>query len=177
MSLTCFYLDLPNIKTEFFDKFSSEKYHSYPISLIPEDIFKLLVDEDFSGRYSVTERIPTTVSGSSRALPKDNYLTKFFTAIFVSRNDSPNDKRKCLVTWDSKTLVEKIGVEFDGKQYELVNENETNHRDKAFFADLPEEFSSETISIISVNDEKINTPYKIQGLDSFYYMCNYHQSL
>jgi hypothetical protein len=177
LSLTCFYLDLPKIDTDFFNKITEQRYNSYPTQLISEDIFKRIVDETYENKYSITERIPTTISGASRSLPTDEPLRKFFGTIYPSRNDYPNDVRKCLVAWDCKIFVDKIEVQIDNKNYIIINEMTDESKNTSFFAHLPKEFNSQKFTIISVNNEKLDQPYLFDKLDEIYWKKNYHEQV
>lgn len=176
-SLTGFYLDLPKISSSFFENITSQKYHGYPIQLIPEDIFKKIVDEQFENRYIMSEKIPTTISGSSRSLPKDHPLREFFSTICPTRNNFPNDLRKCITLWDCKNFIEDIEIQFNNKSYIITNEISGEDKNTAFFAHLPKDFKSNNILLTKINSVEIETPYLMDGLDDIYWKKNYHDEV
>jgi hypothetical protein len=175
LSLTCFYLDLPKIETEFFQKITMEKYMSFSGSLIPEDVFRSLMEEEFSGRYVVSNMgIPSQVSSADRELPTESTLTKFFSTLLPSRNNFTDDKRKCLAAWNCTERVDRMGIEIEGTQYSIYNEVEGENGNLSFFSHLPELSQIESIKVTSINNEEIDPPYLIENLDPGYWNRNYH---
>ena len=176
LSLTCFYLDLPKIDSRFFEKITLEKYMSFPGSLTPEEIFKSLIEEEFSDRYVLSDRgLLPQVSGASRELPSGSPLTKFFGTLLPSRNNLPDDKRKCLAAWDCTERIDRMEIEIGGGRYSIYNEIEGENGNLSFFSHLPDLPLIESIEVTSINDEKINPHYLIENLDPGYWNRNYHE--
>jgi len=176
LSLTCFYLDLPKIGIEFFERITIERYMSFPESLIPEEIFKLLVEEVFPDGYEISEGgLMSCVSGMDRGISSESPLAKFFGNILPTRNNLSDDKRKCLAAWDCTERIDRIGIEIEGKGYSIYNEVEGENGNLSFFSHLPNLTQIESIKVNSVNDEVINPPYLIEDLDSDYWDRNYHE--
>jgi hypothetical protein len=176
LSLTCFYLDLQKIDTKFFEKITMEKYMSFPAHLVPEDIFKSLIDEEFYNRYVISDKgLRSLVSGASRELPAGSILTKFFGTLFPSRNNLPDDKRKCLAAWNCTERINRMEIEIGGGRYSIYNEVEGENRDLSFFSHLPDLPLIESIKVTSINDEEINPHYLIENLDPGYWDRNYHE--
>jgi hypothetical protein len=178
LSLTCFYLDLPKIDSKFFESITFERYMSFSGYLLPEDVFKSLMEEEFSGRYVTSSQgLPSQVSGASRGLPTESSLTKFFGTLLPSRNNFPDDKRKCLAAWNCTERVDRMGILIEDTQYFIYNEVEGENGNLSFFSHLPDLPQIEAIKITSINDEEIDPPYLIGNLDPGYWNRNYHEQV
>jgi hypothetical protein len=175
ISLTCFYLDLPKIKNSFFEKITADAYVGFPCTLTPEGIFKLLVDEEFSGRYLMSEGISPQVSSVDRGVPFGCQLHNYFNTILPTRNNLPGDERKCLAAWNCKERINLMGIEIEGNNYTIHNEISGENGDISFFAHLPDVSKVEEIKIVLVNGIEIDPPYLIENLDPGYWSRNYHE--
>jgi hypothetical protein len=177
-SLTCFYLDLPKIPVVFFEKISMQEYMSFPPSLVPEEIFKSMVEKEFIGKYLISDQgLTPQVSGADREIPSSCQLFKFFGTLLPTRNNFTEDKRKCLAAWNCTEKIDQIGIEIEGVPYFIYNEIEGENSTISFFSHLPDVHRIEKIKVTSVNNEEINPPYLIDDLDQSYWDRNYHETV
>lgn len=176
-NMACFYLDLPKIENAFFEKINHVRYNAYNSVLIPEDIFKIIIDDFYVGKYSTAGGIPLTFSESSRHLVPGSLLNKFFSTLLPSRNNLANDKRKCLAAWNCTEIIETIAIKINGKEFILQNQIQGENRFRSFFSPLPDINPIDKIEIIAVNQEQILPSEILEGLDEDYWSNNYHEDI
>jgi hypothetical protein len=175
LGLTFMNLKISAMGRGFFESLTYERYMSFPIDFIPEDIFGCFVEESFKGRWSlITHKITPTISTSNRELPDGHYLLDYFSTILPTRNNFEGNKEKCLAIWNCKIKIEKITINIDGNEYTMHNEIEGDYSELAFFSHLPRGIEIEKIILLTVNSEGIE-PYIIEGLDENYWEYNYHE--
>lgn len=174
-NLTCFYLDLPKIQEDFFREITAERYNSFSTSIIPEEIFRIIIDEDFKDRYVISKAVPSTFSESSRHLPPESSLNRFFGTLLPTRNNLADDKRKCLGAWNCTERIESMTVIIEGTMYLLFNEIAGDNGNVSFFSHLPDLVLVESITVLKINSETIEPSYSIEGLDDLYWQSNYHE--
>ncbi len=176
-NMTCFYLDLPKIETSFFKEITLDWYNSFSGSIIPEGIFKLLVDKKYPGGYIMSFAIASTFSEVSRQLPIDSPLNKFFGNLLLTRNNGGSDRRKCLAAWNTTKKINQMEVAISAEKFLLQNEVGGENGNLSFFSHLPEEYPVDSISVLAIDGEKINPPHLIEGLDDNYWDSNYHETV
>ena len=176
VSLTYMHLKISDMGKDFFESLTHEKYMSYDSTLIPENIFCRILNENFKDRWSlITHGISSIISGASRELPVQHYLRNYFSTILPTRNNFGENKDKCLAIWNCKSKIEKIDISISGNRYTLENEISGDYSNISFFSHLPKSITIERIELLSINSEEVD-PYTIGDLGEEYWRLNYHET-
>lgn len=175
LDLTFMNLKISAMGREFFETLTLQRYMSFPMNFISEDIFGCFVEESFKGRWSlISHKITPTMSEVNRELPDGHYLLDYFSTILPTRNNFEANKEKCLAIWDCKTKIVEITIDIDGDKYTMQNEIEGDYSEMSFFSHLPKGIEIEKIILMAINSVGIE-PYVMEGLDRNYWEYNYHE--
>jgi len=178
LNLTCFYLKLSKIDSDFFKRITLERYKAYDSNLIPEQVFYSIINESFGKKYKIGSfKTRAEHSDTSRALPEESYLKKYFGTLLPSRNPEGSENSFGLAAWTTCFEIDKIVVEIGNKEHVLKNKLIGEERKTSFFADLPNGIDIKKIWVKQVGSEALSKPYLIDGLDQEYWKNNHHEEI